>query len=389
LWPVRDDASGSRGSRNALVKERFTLKAKLNPWRHCRAISPSGQAAVASLCLVALACSSAAMAQGFHHPFAVGADEGAVGRVSGLTAWIIGQESTFSRMLSGALRAVKASDAAFFGLAGLSFAYGVFHAAGPGHGKAVITSYMVSNERALRRGLVISLLAAILQGLVAIALVGSAAGLFRTTAQHMNAAARDLELASYCGIVLLGAVLLATKGAALAGAVRQIWGAPVMRVFAGSPPQLAAFPQESQQIFLADDGSADHVHGAGCGHCHIPDPKQLGEGFSWKSAAMTIGTAGARPCSGAILILVFALAQNMFIAGIAAVFAMALGTAVTTGGLATMAVFAKKMAVRFSGRGSARAEIIGRLIEVGAALCVLLFGLALLFAAWIGMRTTA
>jgi nickel/cobalt exporter len=328
------------------------------------------------------------MAQAFHHPFAVGADEGSVGGASGLTGWIIEQESTFSRMLSGALRAAKQNGSAFFVLVGLSFAYGVFHAAGPGHGKAVITSYMVSNERALRRGLVISLLAALLQGLVAIVFVGAVAGIFRATAQHMNAAARDLELASYCGIVLLGAVLLATKGAALAGAVRQIWGAPALRVFANSPQRLAGFPRESQKIFLADDGSAQ-VHGPDCTHCHIPDPKQLGASFSWKSAAMTIGTAGARPCSGAILILVFALAQDMFMAGIAAVFAMALGTAVTTGGLASMAVFAKKMAVRFSGRGSARAEIIGRLIEVGAALCVFLFGLALLSAAWIGMSNSA
>jgi nickel/cobalt exporter len=329
------------------------------------------------------------MAQAFHHPFAVGGDEGAVGRVSGLTAWIIEQESTFSRMLSGALRAAKVNGTAFFLLAGLSFAYGVFHAAGPGHGKAVITSYMVSNERALRRGLIISLLAAILQGLVAIALVGLAAGLFNFTAQRMNAAAWDLELAAYCGIVLLGLVLLATKGAALASALRQTWAVPVLRVFATSSEPLAALPQESLNAFLADDGSTDHVHGPGCGHYHIPDPKQLGAGFSWKSAALTIGTAGARPCSGAILILVFALSQEMFMAGVASVFAMSLGTAVTTGGLASFAVFAKKTAVRFSGRGSPRAEIIGRLIEVGAALCVLLFGLALLLASWAGMSTTA
>jgi nickel/cobalt transporter (NicO) family protein len=79
----------------------------------------------------------------------------------------------------------------------------------------------------------------------------------------------------------------------------------------------------------------------------------------------------------------------MFMAGIAAVFAMSLGTAITTGGLATMAVFAKKMAVRFSGRGSARAEIISRSIEVAAALCVLLFGVALLVASFAGMGSTA
>jgi nickel/cobalt transporter (NicO) family protein len=329
------------------------------------------------------------MAQAFHHPFAVGADEGAVGRVSGLTAWIIGEESSFSRMLSGALRAAKENGFAFFGLAGLSFAYGVFHAAGPGHGKAVITSYMVSNEQALRRGLVISLLAATLQGLVAIALVGAAAGIFNATAQRMNEAARDLELASYGAIIVLGIVLLATKGKALFIALRQLSGAPVMRIFATAPPQLASIPQQGQQMFLADDGSGNHVHGPDCGHFHAPDPRQLGEGFSWKSAAVTIATAGARPCSGAILVLVFALSQDIFIAGVASVFAMSLGTAITTGGLATMAVFAKKTAMRISGKGSTGAEIIGRLIEVGAALCVLLFGVALMYAYWMGMSTAA
>ncbi len=326
------------------------------------------------------------MAQAFQHPFAVGGDEGSVGAVSGITAWIIEQESTFSHLLTGALREAKQNGSAFFLLAGLSFAYGVFHAAGPGHGKAVITSYMVSNERALRRGLVISLLAALLQGIVAIALVGALAGIFRATALRMNAAARDLELASYCGIILLGVVLLATKSAALAAALRQLWTTPVLRIFASAPP--VAFPQNGQQIFLADDGSG-RVHGPDCPHCHIPDPKLLGAGFSWKSAAVTIATAGARPCSGAILILVFALSQDIFMAGVASVFAMSLGTAITTGALASTAVFAKKVALRFSGRESPKAQLVGRLIEVGAALCVLLFGIALLMASFLGMGGTA
>ncbi|HLH10435.1 MAG TPA: nickel/cobalt transporter [Methylovirgula sp.] len=336
------------------------------------------------LCLVVLATTSAATAQGIHHPFAVGGDEGSVGSASGLMAWIVEQESYFSRMLTGSLRAMKESNAAFLGLAGLSFAYGVFHAAGPGHGKAVITSYMVSNERALRRGLVISLLAALLQGLIAILLVGTAAGVFRVTAQRMNDAARALELAAYSGIIVLGLVLLANKGRALVSSLRQAWRAPVMHLFA-EPPRLA-FPQQ-QNVFLAD--APEHVDGLNCPHCHIPDPKHLGDGFSWKSAATTIVTAGARPCSGAILVLVFSIAQDIFPAGVAAVFAMSLGTAITTGALATMAVFSKKLAIRFSGKGSARAEIVGRMIEVAAALCVFLFGLALLLANFAGMDTRA
>ncbi len=339
---------------------------------------------LALACFIVLAAAGTAMAQGFHHPFAVGADEGAVGNASGVTAWIIEQESRFSLALVGAMRAVKQSDWGFLGLATLSFLYGVFHAAGPGHGKAVVTSYMISNERALRRGLVISLLAALLQGLVAIALVGAAVLIFNATAARMNAAALDLEYAAYAGIIVLGIVLLINKTGALVASIRQTWAARSLPVFAGATSKLAYAPASLGGGFLADDGSS-HVHGPDCGHMHAPDPRQLGAGFSWKSAAITIATAGARPCSGAILILVFSSAQGIFAAGIFSVFAMSLGTAITTGALASLAVFAKKLAMRFSGRSSPRAEIIGRLIEVGAALCVLVFGVALLMASLSGV----
>jgi nickel/cobalt transporter (NicO) family protein len=331
-----------------------------------------------------LLLATAATAQGFHHPFAVGADEGAVGNASGVTAWIIGQESRFSLALVGAMRAIKQSPYGFFGLAGLSFLYGVFHAAGPGHGKAVITSYMISNERALRRGIIIAFLAAIFQAIVAIALVGLAALVFNATAARMNAAAQYLEYAAYAGIIVLGLVLLFTKTTALVASIRHAWAGRALPVFAGAPQKLAYAQAGGSGNFLADDGSA-HIHGPDCGHFHAPDPAQLGASFSWKSAAITIATAGARPCSGAILILVFSIAQGLFAAGIFATFAMALGTAITTGALASFAVFAKKIAVRFSGRGSSRAEIIGRLIEVGAALCVLVFGTLLLMASLSGM----
>ncbi len=270
------------------------------------------------------------------------------------------------------------------GLATLSFLYGVFHAAGPGHGKAVITSYMISNERALRRGIVIAFLAALFQGIVAIALVGSAALIFNVTAQRMNDAARALEYAAYAGIIVLGAVLLFNKTAALVASIRQVWAARELPVFASAAPKLAYAQAGNGGSFLADDGTS-HVHGPDCGHFHAPDPRQLGAGFSWKSAALTIVTAGARPCSGAILILVFSIAQGLFMAGIFSVFAMSLGTAITTAALASFAVFAKTIAVRFSGRGSSRAEIIGRLIEVGAALCVLVFGILLIMASFSGL----
>ena len=103
-------------------------------------------------------------------------------------------------------------------------------------------------------------------------------------------------------------------------------------------------------------------------------------------------TAGARPCSGAILVLVFAAAQGIFLAGVAATFAMSLGTAVTTGALAIAAVHAKGLAVRMAGstgQSSHRAMVVGRLVEFIAAVCVLLFGAALLLAWFGGVHSAA
>jgi ABC-type nickel/cobalt efflux system permease component RcnA len=89
-------------------------------------------------------------------------------------------------------------------------------------------------------------------------------------------------------------------------------------------------------------------------------------------------TVGIRPCSGAILVLVFALAQGMFWAGIAATFAMGLGTAITVATIATIAVSAKGLARRLSAGHAGGGALVLRGIEFGAAGLVLLFGIGLL-----------
>ncbi|MGH6799838.1 MAG: nickel/cobalt transporter [Methylocella sp.] len=321
---------------------------------------------------MAVLLSFQSLGQGVHHPFAVGANEGSAGGAHGaVVGWILAQEAGFYRLLSGAIRAAKQSGAAAWGLAGLSLGYGIFHAAGPGHGKMVIASYMLANERALRRGLVIAFGAALLQGFSAVAIVGIGSIVFQATAKHMTAAANVVEIASYAGIAVLGGTLVYLKGAALLSAWR---AAPALAVAAGGP----------NPDFEADDCAENHVHGRGCAHFHAPDPRTLGAGFSWKSALLTMMAAGSRPCSGAILVLVFALAQGIFPAGVFAVVAMSLGTAITTAALASAAVLAKNAAVKYSKADSGQALIAGRLFEAGAALAVLGLGLALLFAAVAG-----
>ena len=94
----------------------------------------------------------------------------------------------------------------------MSFVYGIFHAAGPGHGKAVISSYLVANEETWRRGIVLSFASALLQAFVAVAIVGIAAVLLNATAGQMCNAERVIELASYALIALVGARLIWVKG---------------------------------------------------------------------------------------------------------------------------------------------------------------------------------
>ena len=328
----------------------------------------------AALLCVALGLASCdALAQTARKPFSVGGPEGAADG-GALTQWILSWQASFKTQLTLAMKDARASGAAVWGLAALSFGYGMFHAAGPGHGKAVIASYMLANEKALQRGLVLSFLAAMLQGLVAIALVALARLVFDATAVQMNGASDVIEAASYTAIAALGAWLVWRKAGALVAALR---AAPAHDLPLGSASRFAA---------TAVNPDDPHVHDAHCGHFHAPDPATLGSGFSWGSAIATVFAAGSRPCSGAILVLVFALAQGIFYAGVIATLAMALGTALTTGALASLAVLAKALAARLTGAGSARAALVVRGLEALAALAVLALGLMLLAGTLYGAR---
>ena len=130
----------------------------------------------------------------------------------GITGWLLAKQAEFYRAMSGAIRDAKTDGSAVGVLLGISFLYGIFHAAGPGHGKAVISSYMVANEETARRGIILSFASALLQALVAILIVGVLALLLRATSQTMCNAERIVEIVSYGLIALLGARLVWIKG---------------------------------------------------------------------------------------------------------------------------------------------------------------------------------
>ncbi len=132
----------------------------------------------------------------------------------GFTGWVLEQQASFYRMLSGAIRASKADGSAAWTLLGISFAYGIFHAAGPGHGKAVISSYLVANDETWKRGIALSFAAAILQAVTAVVIVAIAAVLLNATSKAMGTTVRVVEMVGYGLIILIGLRLLWVKGRA-------------------------------------------------------------------------------------------------------------------------------------------------------------------------------
>jgi nickel/cobalt exporter len=316
-------------------------------------------------------------------------------QVGGLIGWILAKQSEFYREMSSTIRATKSDGSAVWTLLGISFAYGIFHAAGPGHGKAVISSYLVANEETARRGIVLSFASALLQALVAVAIVAVFAWLLSSTAKTMCSAEKAIEIASYGLIAAFGARLVWTKGG---GFMRALQTKPA--------PVMAAAHHHDHGHDLHDhdhdhghghhhhghDHSHDHghahVHDEHCGHSHGPTPDQLAGPGGWQRGFGTIFAVGMRPCSGAILVLVFSLAQGLFWAGIAATFVMGLGTAITVATIAIVAVSAKGLARRLSAGREGGGTLVMRGIEFGAAGLVLLFGLGLLFGYLAAERAT-
>jgi len=306
-------------------------------------------------------------------------------QVGGIIGWILAKQSEFYREMSATIRATKSDGSAVWTLLGISFAYGIFHAAGPGHGKAVISSYLVANEETARRGIVLSFASALLQALVAVAIVAVFAWLLSSTAKTMCSAEKAIEIVSYGLIAAFGARLVWTKGG---GFMRALQARPGMAMAAAHHHDHGHDHDHDHRHDHDHSHDHGHVHDEHCGHSHGPTPDQLAGPGGWRRGLGTIFAVGMRPCSGAILVLVFSLAQGLFLAGIAATFVMGLGTAITVATIAVIAVSAKGLARQLSAGREGSGTLIMRGIEFGAAGLVLLFGIGLLFGYLAAERAT-
>lgn len=266
-------------------------------------------------------------------------------------------QAKLHRDLAKAVKRIKTEETfmAGFGLVLLSFIYGVVHAVGPGHGKAVISSYVLANERTVRRGIILAILASLVQAVTAITLVLILAAILNASGILIKSTERYLESASYAAIALVGIWLVLS----------------VMRKIFANKDRAQNNHHHSHEHGAhhhhhGHDHNHDHAHDHAhhhhdhkpgevcedCGHVHLPDPSQLEDNWSWQKALAIIFAIGIRPCSGAVIVLVFALAQGLFWAGIASTFAMSIGTAITVSILAVLAVGSKKIALSLASGGS-------------------------------------
>lgn len=240
-----------------------------------------------------------------------------------------------NQQLSGLLQAVAENPAKAGGsLLAFSFIYGVLHALGPGHGKVVITTWLATHPSKLKSSMGLTLAASLLQGFVAIGLVVVVLTLLALPARSLHLSSFWLEKGSYALVGVLGLLLCWRAMKKLRQILRK--------------PTFTAFTPHHEH----------HAH-CGCGHQHLPDPKQMESGNDWRARLVIVLSMGMRPCSGAIMVLLFSKVVGVFSWGVASALAMAAGTSITISSLALLVHSFRQLALRLSGN---RAPVMWRQI---------------------------
>ncbi len=282
----------------------------------------------------------------------------ASGGFDALIAWASEAQREVQTQLAGAVRRLKAGEAgALAALLGVAFAYGFFHAVGPGHGKVLIGGYGAARRVRLLPLAALALVSSLAQATVAVVLVYAfvlALGWTRERVEGMSDAI--LLPASQVAIALIG-LWLVWRG------VRGI----------------RALGQGAEQGGGHGHHDHDHVHDAHCGHAHAPTLEEVQALRGWKDAALLVFGIAIRPCSGALFLLIITWTLGLAAAGIAGVYAMGLGTAVVTIAVAGLSVWAREGALAtLSGGAVARALPV---LELTAGAVIAAIALVLLSSA--------
>lgn len=208
--------------------------------------------------------------------------------------------------------AIKAhKNMAYLSLIWISFLYGAVHSIGPGHGKVIVTTFLATHPAKTKQALLLTIGSAIMQAIVAILLVSVLLFIFNGSMRDVNSEVPTLINLSLCAIIMLGIYIVYKSG-------RQLWH---------------TFKQ--QRI--------EDIHH----HCEMPDAESINHATSWKSYLGIILSVGIRPCTGAIMVLLFSKVIGLYWIGIVSAFLMGIGTAITTSTIAILTISGKKVIRRY------------------------------------------
>ncbi|TKI06758.1 nickel/cobalt transporter [Martelella alba] len=252
-------------------------------------------------------------------------------------------------------------------LALFSLTYGILHAVGPGHGKLVLATYLSTHSSRLRLSLGMTLAASLLQGLMAVLLVTLFLFVLHLSSHRLHLGEFWLEKGSYLLMALLGALLCLRAAARLRAVFRSLARQTGRRPRIGAvsllPRQadgrlarvgLAPAADNGYRPVRSDGGEAtDHGAHCGCGHRHMPAPEDLRDKTGWRTRAAVVLAMGFRPCSGAVLVLLFAKVIGVYGWGMLSAMAMSVGTSLTLLALALLSFWARRLAENLTRRRNA------------------------------------
>nr|WP_279146128.1 nickel/cobalt transporter [Photobacterium carnosum] len=250
--------------------------------------------------------------------------------------------------LSDLLYDAQQNITAAYSLAGLSFLYGIFHSLGPGHGKMIVTTYLATNPAKIKASLIMTVVSAFVQAVVAITLVSILLVFFKSSMRQVNDAADQFISYSFMAMLLLGVIVIYRS-------LKQVW-------------QLRTAPLHHH----------DRGDNCGCGHKHFANADEINQATSLREYIVIIFSIGIRPCTGAILVLLFANMVGLYWLGVISAILMAVGTALTTSAIALLTLSGKKIVSRYLATNDRQRTMASIILKLFGGVLLVLLGLLLL-----------